>query len=67
MRYIDFDKTGTYKKLSALPAAGKDFSALLTAERVRGARIAAGGGLPYSWAAKAVERAELDALQALAE
>ena len=67
MRYIDFDKTGTYKKLSALPAAGKDFSALLTAERVRGARIAAGGGLTYSWAAKAVERAELDALQALAE
>jgi glucose-6-phosphate isomerase len=67
MNYSDFDKTEAYRKLSALPVKGKDFSALLTAERVRSARVAAGGGLTYSWAAKAVERAELDALQALAD
>jgi glucose-6-phosphate isomerase len=67
MRYVDFDKTGGYQKLSALPVRGKDFSALLSAERVRTARTAAGGGLVYSWAAKAVERAELEALRALAE
>jgi glucose-6-phosphate isomerase len=67
MQYRDFDKTEAYGKLAALPVAGKDFSALLSAERVRTARVAAGGGLTYSWAAKGVERAELDALQALAE
>jgi glucose-6-phosphate isomerase len=67
MKHIDFDKTGGYKKLSALPAGGKDFSALLSADRVRAARVAAGGGLTYSWAAKGVEQAELDALQALAD
>jgi glucose-6-phosphate isomerase len=67
MNYIDFDKTEAYKKLSALPVKVKDFSALLVAERIRSARVAAGGGLTYSWAAKAVERAELDALQALAD
>jgi glucose-6-phosphate isomerase len=67
MRYIDFDKTESYQKLSALPATGKDFSVLLTAERVRAARVAAGGGLTYSWAAKGVEQAELDALQAAAD
>jgi glucose-6-phosphate isomerase len=67
MRYIDFDKTESCKKLSALPAAGKDFSTLLTAARIKSARVAAGGGLTYSWAAKGVGQAELDALQALAD
>jgi glucose-6-phosphate isomerase len=67
MRYVDFDKTGAYQKLSALPAPGKDFSGLLNAARVKACRVAAGGGLSYSWAAKAVEQAELEALQAVAE
>ncbi|WP_010261153.1 glucose-6-phosphate isomerase [Treponema primitia] len=67
MKYVDFDKTEAFKKLSALPNKGKDFNALLSAERVKTSKVSAGGGLSYSWAAKGVEKAELDALQALAD
>jgi glucose-6-phosphate isomerase len=67
MKHIDFDRTEAYKTLSALAASGKDSSPALTASLVRSARIAAGGGLSYSWAAKALGQAELDALQALAD
>ncbi|GHV74642.1 glucose-6-phosphate isomerase [Spirochaetia bacterium] len=67
MAYVDFDTTEAYKKLSALPKKGKDFTSLLTAVRVKASMVPAGGGLTYSWAAKGVEQAELDALQALAD
>jgi glucose-6-phosphate isomerase len=67
MHYIDFDKTASYKKLLALPAGGKDFKVLLDGERVRNSKVPMAGGLSYSWAAKGVEKAELELLRALAE
>jgi glucose-6-phosphate isomerase len=67
MNYRDFDKTEAFKKLSALPKGVKDFGALLTAERVKSAVVPVGGGLTYSWAAKGVEKVELDLLQALSD
>ncbi|MDR3341301.1 MAG: glucose-6-phosphate isomerase [Treponema sp.] len=69
MNYLDFDKTEGYKKLVAL-ASGRghfDFAASLNAERVRQRVVPMAAGLTYSWAAKAVERPELDLLQALAD
>jgi glucose-6-phosphate isomerase len=69
MQYMDFDKTGAYKKLSDVAAGKKpfDFAALLTAERVRQNVVVAGAGLIYSWAAKAVDKPVLDGLQSLAD
>ena len=69
MNYLDFDKTGAYRKLSDLAAKGKafDFGALLTAERVASSIAPMAGGLSYSWAAKAVDSAVLSTLQNLSE
>jgi glucose-6-phosphate isomerase len=67
MKHVDFDKTQGFKKLSALPNTRKDFNFLLSPERVKASTVAAGGGLSYSWAAKGVEKAELDILQALSD
>jgi glucose-6-phosphate isomerase len=69
MQFIDFDKTAAYKRLSGLvPAAeGFDFTALLTADRVKKCVVPMAGGLAYSWAAKRADGAVLDALGALAE
>ncbi|MDR2403826.1 MAG: glucose-6-phosphate isomerase [Spirochaetaceae bacterium] len=69
MRYIDFDKTTGYRKLSELAGRGRqfDYGALLNAERVRRSVVPLAGGLRYSWAAKAVDEAVLDALQGLAD
>jgi glucose-6-phosphate isomerase len=63
MRYIDFDKTNTYRKLVARPF---DYTTL-NAERVRHCVVPMAAGLAYSWAAKPVEKPELDLLQALAD
>jgi glucose-6-phosphate isomerase len=69
MKYIDLDKTGAYKKLLALVPAGKgfDYAGLLDGGRVRDAQVPMAAGLRYSWAAKPVERAGLELLQALAD
>jgi glucose-6-phosphate isomerase len=67
MAYVDFDKTEAFKKLSALPKKEKDFTSLLSAGRVISSKVPVGGGLTYSWAAKGVEKAELDALQLLSD
>ncbi|MDR2071749.1 MAG: glucose-6-phosphate isomerase [Treponema sp.] len=69
MQFIDFDKTAAYKKLAGLvqAAEGFDFTALLTAGRIKNSLVPMAGGLTYSWAAKRVDQAVLDALSALAE
>ncbi|MDR2742509.1 MAG: glucose-6-phosphate isomerase [Treponema sp.] len=69
MQFIDFDKTAAYKKLSGLvrAAEGLDFASFLTADRVKNSVVPMAGGLSYSWAAKRVDGAVLDALGALAE
>jgi glucose-6-phosphate isomerase len=71
MQFIDFDKTAAYKKLAALAPAGIaglafDFAARLNAQRVRDCLVPMAGGLSYSWAAKPVDPAVLDALTELA-
>jgi glucose-6-phosphate isomerase len=67
MQYVDFDKTRAFTLLAARSKAAKDFNVLLTPERIKTSTVPAGGGLSYSWAAKSVEQAELDLLQALAD
>ncbi|MDR1948166.1 MAG: glucose-6-phosphate isomerase, partial [Spirochaetaceae bacterium] len=69
MVYIDFDKTAAYQNLLALVSRGKgfDFVSRLDAERVRKSVVPLAAGLGYSWAAKVVDGAVLDALQALAD
>ncbi|MDR3138659.1 MAG: glucose-6-phosphate isomerase, partial [Treponema sp.] len=68
MKYVDFDKTGAYNRLRALAAGKKyDFTALLTAERVKACLTPMAAGLNYSWAAKGAEGPELKAFRSLAE
>ncbi|MDR0377445.1 MAG: glucose-6-phosphate isomerase [Spirochaetaceae bacterium] len=67
MQFVDFDKTNAYKTLAGLAAAERiDLTALLTAERVATSVVPMAGGLSYSWAAKRVDQAVLEALNALA-
>ncbi|MDR1210845.1 MAG: glucose-6-phosphate isomerase [Spirochaetaceae bacterium] len=68
MEFIDLDKTASYAKL--LNHALREYSfdyAKLDAGRVARCLIPAGGGLMYSWAAKAVDEPEIKLLQALAD
>ncbi|MDR0388601.1 MAG: glucose-6-phosphate isomerase [Spirochaetaceae bacterium] len=67
MEFIDLDKTASYAKLvsHALKAYSFDY-AKLDAGRVARCLIPAGGGLMYSWAAKAVDEPEIKLLAALA-
>jgi glucose-6-phosphate isomerase len=69
MKYLNFDKTEAYQKLSGLASKGKklDMGSLLTADRVRKSVVQMGAGLSYAWAAKAVEEPVLAELQALAD
>jgi glucose-6-phosphate isomerase len=69
MQYIDFDKTKAFDTLSSLAPAGKnfDYSGAINAERVKAALVAMAAGLTYSYAAKPVDAAVLDALQALSD
>ncbi|MDR2535295.1 MAG: glucose-6-phosphate isomerase, partial [Treponema sp.] len=69
MKYLDFDKTAAYKKLSDLSAKGRtfDFGTQLKAERVRQCTAPMASGLTYSWAAKSVDESVTAALQALGE
>ena len=67
MKYLDLDKTISFKRLTLL--AGRDFNLknVLTAERVKNCEVSLGAGLIYNWAAKALDSEILDALQALAD
>ncbi|MDR0599112.1 MAG: glucose-6-phosphate isomerase [Treponema sp.] len=69
MNYTDLDKTAAWAVLQTLAPGGRrfDFSAALTADRVRAASAPMAGGLAYNWAAKAVDKPVLAALAALAD
>ncbi len=68
MRFTDFDKTESFKTLSALAEKGKNFNYTeeLTSDRVKSLLADVGGGLTYSYAAKPVCDKTLAALQELA-
>jgi glucose-6-phosphate isomerase len=69
MKFIDFDKTGSYKKLADLVRTAKqiDFNVLLSPARIKESVVPMAGGLAYSWAAKRVDKPVFDALAGLAE
>jgi len=69
MQFTNLDRTSAYGRLADHVAAWKgfDFRAALDAARVRQCRTQMAAGLGYSWAAKAVDDATLDLLQALAD
>jgi glucose-6-phosphate isomerase len=71
MNYNDLDKTAAYKKLRSLADlnGGKnfDFASVLTGERVVSSTLPMGGGLEFNWAARPVDEAVLEALQALSD
>ncbi|MHB9295666.1 glucose-6-phosphate isomerase [Pillotina sp. SPG140] len=65
MQYNDFDKTSAYRALAEQAARG--YTAALTAERVRDYELPMAATLRYSYAAKHVDEAILNALQSLAD
>ena len=67
MRYINFDKTNVYKRLSDHAAAVFNFRNNLDAKRVRECLAPMAAGLKYSWAAKAVDEKCVKLLQELAD
>jgi glucose-6-phosphate isomerase len=69
MKFIDLDKTAAYRRLAEAAEAGKrfDFGKVLTGDRVKRCSVPLGEGLAFNWAAKAVDDAVLDGLQALAD
>jgi glucose-6-phosphate isomerase len=67
MNYTDFDKTAVYAKLEALAEHFSfDYAKDLKAARVRGCLAPLGGGLTYSWGAKAVDDRAFALLRELA-
>jgi glucose-6-phosphate isomerase len=69
MKFVDLDKTGAYQRLAGL-AKGYgcfDFRGKLNPGRIKNSAVPVAEGLVYHWAAKAVDNAVLDALQALAD
>ena len=68
MKYLDLDKTESFKKLTELAQAWKivDFKQILTAQRVKNCTVPLAAGLTFNWAAKAVDETVLDSLAALA-
>ena len=65
MNYVDFDKTNALKALEGCPKAKiKD---ILSADRVKSANIALGGGLTYNWAAMPIDECILKGLQDLSD
>jgi glucose-6-phosphate isomerase len=69
MKYQNLDETAAYRRL--LDMAGNyrqfDYRRILDAPRVENSRLPMAAGLGFSWAAKAVDGAVLEALGALAE
>jgi len=66
MQYINFDKTGIYKRLAEHAAKTFDFRAMLDVKRVGECLVPMAAGLNYSWAAKAVDGQCIKLLQELA-
>ena len=65
MNYVDLDKTNALKALEGCPKAKiKD---ILSADRVKSANIALGGGLTYNWAAMPIDECILKGLQDLSD
>ena len=67
MKYINFDKTGVYKKLSKQAMKAFLFRDKLDAKRVRECIVPMAAGLQYSWAAKPVNDKCIKLLQDLAD
>ena len=67
MKYIDLDKTESYKRLLELAGKGFDLKKNLSGERVKACSTTLAEGLVFNWAAKAVNDETLGALQALAD
>jgi len=67
MKYINFDKTGVYKKLSKHAMKAFLFRDKLDAKRVGECIVPMAAGLKYSWAAKPVNKKCIELLQALAD
>ena len=75
MKFIDFDKTESYRQLTKLAAKKINLKTILTGERVKKCDVplgkfdglSDGAGLYYNWAAKIVDDDILDALQFLAD
>ncbi|MDR0321852.1 MAG: glucose-6-phosphate isomerase [Treponema sp.] len=67
MRYFDFDRIASYKKLAKYAKKKAfDFRGKLDAKRVGECLVPMAGGLTYSWAAKAVDEQCVKLLQELA-
>ncbi|MDR2865491.1 MAG: glucose-6-phosphate isomerase [Spirochaetaceae bacterium] len=69
MKFTNFDKTKSFKKLKKLAKQYEKFSLTeaLDVVRVRGCTTALGGGLNYNWAAKKADNAIVAVLKELAE
>jgi len=67
MKYINFDKTGVYKKLSKQAEKAFVLKEKLDSKRVGECQVPMAAGLKYSWAAKAVDEQTVALLQELAE
>ena len=69
MKYIDLDKTESYKRLGEKSQAGRafDFKKALSGERVGQCGVPIGEGLTFNWATKAVDEKTLEVLQALSD
>jgi len=67
MKFINFDKTGSYKKLAEHAKTAFSFKDKLDAKRVGECILPMASGLKYSWAAKAVDGQTIKLLQELAD
>jgi glucose-6-phosphate isomerase len=67
MQFINFDKTGAFKKLSEHAKTGFLFTDKLDAKRVEKCIVPMAAGLKYSWAAKAVDEECVKLLQTAAD
>ena len=66
MKFINFDKTGAYKKLSKYAKKAFVFRDKLDSKRVGECVVPMAAGLKYSWAAKSVDEQTVKLLQELA-
>jgi len=67
MKYVNFDKTGIYKKLEKQAKKAFLLKDELNSKRVGECQVPMAAGLKYSWAAKAVDGQTVALLQELAE
>ncbi|GHU22417.1 glucose-6-phosphate isomerase [Spirochaetia bacterium] len=67
MKYIDLDKTESYRNLSGLAGTKRTLAALLNVDRIKKYMAPMGAGLQYSYSAKLVDDPVLAALQKLSD